>query len=386
MIRKSRIQSPEAVDSLVVFCNRVWEQKEVPEQWHESVVACLFKKGDVADCANYRPISLQCVIYKAFASVLLQRLKDAGAEQRIWHTQFAFKSKSGTREALFAMRRIIENIHAAKDGPGILLALDWAKAFDCISTEGMLHALARVGLPPAFIDMVRAIYADRSFQVRDSGRMSDVHAQRFGILQGCPLSPFLFSILMTVLIRDAKDKLHEQFGADRFGALGLDEILYADDTLLMGCDDEVLQAYMQHISDCGTEYGLSFHGTKLESMVVNCTADLVNTAGDVIPQKPALKYLGALLSSEGCDTSEISRRIGMARHELDLLKKCWSHTSLSKTGKCDIYIYIGALCSASCCMALSQPLYMPMTNASWTAFMQIVAVRYFASAAHTLAG
>ena len=185
--------------------------------------------------------------------------------------------------------------------------------------------------------MVRAIYADRSFQVRDSGRMSDVHAQRFGILQGCPLSPFLFSILMTVLIRDAKDKLHEQFGADRFGALGLGEILYADDTLLMGCDDEVLQAYMQHISDCGAEYGLSFNGTKLESMVVNCTADLVNTAGDVIPQKPALKYLGALLSSEGCDTSEISRRIGMARHELDLLKKCWSHTSLSKARKYDIY-------------------------------------------------
>ena len=174
--------------------------------------------------------------YRAFAHVLLQRPRDAGAEQRIWHTQFASKSKSGAREALFAMRRIIENIHAAKDGHGIFLALDWAKAFDCISTEGMLHALARFGLPPAFIDMVRAIYTDRSCQVRDSGRVSDVHAQRFGILQGCPLSPFLFSILMTVLIRDAKDQLHAQFGADRFGALGLGEILYADDTLLMGCD------------------------------------------------------------------------------------------------------------------------------------------------------
>ena len=43
------------------------------------------------------------------------------------------------------------------------------------------------------------------------------------------------------------------------------------------------------------------------------------------------------MSSEGCDTSEISRRIGMARHELDLLKKCWPHTSLSKARKYDIY-------------------------------------------------
>ena len=43
---KALLQSPEAVDSLVVFCNRVWEQKEVPEQWRQSVVvASLFKNN-----------------------------------------------------------------------------------------------------------------------------------------------------------------------------------------------------------------------------------------------------------------------------------------------------------------------------------------------------
>ena len=82
--------------------------------------------------------------------MLLQRLKLAGAENLVWQSQFGFKSKVGTREALFVMRRVIENILASKNGSGIFLALDWAKAFDSISTQGLLLALRRFGLPPAF--------------------------------------------------------------------------------------------------------------------------------------------------------------------------------------------------------------------------------------------
>ena len=38
----------------------------------------LFKKGDPAECENYRPISISSIGYKLFAAILLQRLKQAG--------------------------------------------------------------------------------------------------------------------------------------------------------------------------------------------------------------------------------------------------------------------------------------------------------------------
>ena len=57
---------------------------------------------------NYRPISLLAVSYKMFAAMLLSRLREAGAENRIWSTQFGFKRGSGTRDALFVSRRLIE--------------------------------------------------------------------------------------------------------------------------------------------------------------------------------------------------------------------------------------------------------------------------------------
>ena len=115
------------------FCNTCWLCKKVPLQWHKARVAAIFKKGVHDDPANYRPISLLCVIYKLFASIVLERLKGAGAEDRLWATQFGFKSGTGTRDALFLARRMLEATWQTKGGKLMFLALDWAKAFDSVS-------------------------------------------------------------------------------------------------------------------------------------------------------------------------------------------------------------------------------------------------------------
>ena len=82
-------------------------------------------------------------INKMFSMILLQRLRKAGAQERIWPTQFGFKQKYGTNDALFVARRVIEEIWGMRDGRGTFLALDWAKAFDRIKPDIMLRALTR---------------------------------------------------------------------------------------------------------------------------------------------------------------------------------------------------------------------------------------------------
>ena len=91
------------------------------------------------------------------------------------------------------------------------------------------------------------------------------------------------------------------------------------------------------IRRCGRTYGLSFNAGKLESMFFNCAGELFNARGESIPHKETLKYLGALLSADGRCSSEISRRLGAARAEFDLLKQCWQHTRVSTEAKIKLY-------------------------------------------------
>ena len=148
---KALIEDHTALSWIVKFCQRCWKEKKIPENWHRASVISIFKKGDPALCENYRPISLLAIGYKVFALVLLYRLKDGQAESRIWATQFGFKSEYGTTDALFAARRIIDQCWTKADGSVILLALDWAKAFDSVSPYYLCNALRRFGLPEDFV-------------------------------------------------------------------------------------------------------------------------------------------------------------------------------------------------------------------------------------------
>ncbi len=49
----------------------------IPEDWSESVILPLFKKGDRRQCSNYRGIILNDIAAKVFVSLLLRRFQAA---------------------------------------------------------------------------------------------------------------------------------------------------------------------------------------------------------------------------------------------------------------------------------------------------------------------
>jgi hypothetical protein len=45
--------------------------EESPEEWKESTIVPINKKGDKTDCSNYRGISLLSFTYKILSNILL---------------------------------------------------------------------------------------------------------------------------------------------------------------------------------------------------------------------------------------------------------------------------------------------------------------------------
>ena len=84
--------------------------------------------------------------------------------------------------------------------------------------------------------------------VRDGGATSHQHPQCLDISQGCPLSPFLSSIVTTMFI---------QRGPARTGKIS--ELMYADDTLVLAANNEDAEIYMPCIEHAGRMYGLQLN-------------------------------------------------------------------------------------------------------------------------------
>jgi hypothetical protein len=62
---------PSEIHKLI---NSVWNKEQLPDQWKESIIVPIHKKGDKTDCNNYRGISLLSTSYKIVSNILLLRL------------------------------------------------------------------------------------------------------------------------------------------------------------------------------------------------------------------------------------------------------------------------------------------------------------------------
>ena len=115
-----------------------------------------------------------------------------------------------------------------------LVLLDWEKAFDKVDRNKMFEALERFKVNKKYINIIKSLYKNTQFKVEIEGDSSKWLKQETGIRQGCPLSPYLFLIIMTVLFHDvhSDEKLKKKLEKDQIIGALFHEILYADDTII----------------------------------------------------------------------------------------------------------------------------------------------------------
>ena len=79
--------------------------KEVPEEWKESIFVPIYKKGDKTDFSNYRGISLLQTMFKVLTNILLSILAPY-AEEIIGDNQCEFRLNRSTTDHVFCVRHI----------------------------------------------------------------------------------------------------------------------------------------------------------------------------------------------------------------------------------------------------------------------------------------
>ena len=156
------------------------------------------------------------------------------------------------------------------------------------------------------------------------------------ICQGCPLSPFLFGILMTVLITDAK-KILESSDVRLSTKMLVHETLYADDTLIIDAAVDAVEQYMRCVQRAGSVYGLTFEWKKIELVSSFEIPSITAPTGEPIKAKEQAVYLGCSLAADGSAGSEVNRRLGGARDEFEKLRRVWAHSGITRARKLEVF-------------------------------------------------
>ena len=296
----------------------------------------LFKAGNTALPANYKPISLLAVGYKVVAGLLLDRLRSGGVEERLRTSQFGYRAGRSTQDAIFMAKRIVETCLSQQDNQLSMVFLDWSRAFDKILPEAMLQALHRFGLPKEILEMVAAIYATRTFCIKEAGVVSSERRQSCGIVQGCPLSPYLFIMVLTVVFADT-DLATDNHPLSLLESIPSTlDITYADDTLLVSMDPLRLQCFLTTLTEVAETYGLKPNLAKTKHMRIGHSED-VTVSGVTLEVVQQAVYLGSLITSSGLAAPSLARRIGEARRTFETLDAVWKHANMTRHRKVMLY-------------------------------------------------
>jgi hypothetical protein len=82
---------------IISICNK----EELPDEWKESIIVPINKKGDKKDCNKYRGISLLPTTYKVLSNILLSRLIPYAEEITGYH-QCGFRRNMSTTDHKFS--------------------------------------------------------------------------------------------------------------------------------------------------------------------------------------------------------------------------------------------------------------------------------------------
>ena len=317
------------------FFNQCWEQNKVPDDWRNSRVVGIFKKGDAGDPANYRPISLLQTGYKIYARILAKRLS-TGLDGYIRNSQYGFRQGRSTAEPIYIIRRIQDLVQAKKNQVLHLIFLDWAKAFDKVDTRHVSGVLERFNVPTKMREAIAELIRDPKFFTSMAGEESGTRKQGSGIRQGCTLSPLLFILLLSAILTDVEDRVKDEFPFATTPAVPVMDLEYADDTVLIARSKEVAEKLLGELEGEANKYGLKLNKAKTARLSYNSDEVVRHADGTTVATAQSVKYLGVYIDNGGGVGTELRARIGAADTTCRLLCKIWG--SKVKDDRCKLRV------------------------------------------------
>jgi hypothetical protein len=298
---------------LSVLFHKIYERKEIPEQWKVSKVIPLHKKGKKEDIKNYRPIANLCSITKVFEKLILLRLEEIEKENNIdltGYEQHGFKKKRSTVTAGLTLQTIIAR-EMDMDCYVVMSSLDLSAAFDLVNLDLLMKRLKIMGMPDDLLQLLEVWLRQRSFYVEANGQNSSILENDVGTIQGSILGPILYALFIRPLYKITKvttfadDNYVVKFNKEKKMAL------------------EELKKELEKIIKWLKGSGLKVNEKKTELCIFHRNGNTdgsLSIDNNLIASKNEINVLGITFDSKLQWSSQVSRAIRGANNALQAIK------------------------------------------------------------------
>lgn len=209
----------------------VWDL--FPQDFNSSFIALIPKKTKPMVVSDFRPISLINCSFKLLSKVPANRLKLVLPSLILVHQSNFLKGRQ-ILDSVFIANELTNSLKLGKL-EGLVIKLDFEKAFDSIDWPFLFQCLLRMNFGTKWIKWLNQIFESSRMSVLINGSFTKEFKPSRGLRQGDPLSPLLFLIVGEVLhslLSEAEKK--EMFsGVCYYGNSNfMSHLQFADDTVL----------------------------------------------------------------------------------------------------------------------------------------------------------
>ena len=259
-------------------------------------------KGDKKDLKSYRKITSLPNITNHFHRILALRLSEYFERNNYFDKTIQKAGISGINygifEQVFKLRSVIKDANE-NSKPAAVLFLDLKSAFDNIDRDAVFKMMDAYNVDKKYSTYIKTFYDNLDYYVSSKNKHTELRKWGKGLLQGCSLSPLLFTMCMnyalTYLNKTSLNANGYQFTETDSKILFL---AFMDDICITCNNVESLKEIYTELVKYFSSFGLTINKQKSALMLINTgNADMEELQD--IPIVESQTYLGNVITSDG---------------------------------------------------------------------------------------
>ena len=289
----------------------------------------LLPKGekDREELGNWRPLTLLSVEYKLISGCIAKRMSRV-MPKIINHDQVGFVSNRFIGEAIRLVYDVMDYAKK-KDFTGMLLLVDFTKAFDSVSHSFIVNCLTTFGFSVNFIGWIKLFIYNFFANTIHAGNISNRFLLGRGTEQGDPISSLLFILCVEILAL----KIDKEMPGLDVGGCRVKKSMYADDlTIFLSYSDDELRKAIKILRDFYRLSGLEINLSKTQVVVFGKipNGNLVLCNDLNLTWHPVFKLLGIIFD---CKLENMYVNYEKAMDKIRAAMNNWRHRILTPYGR-----------------------------------------------------